>query len=611
MKTAATIGITFIICLSLVLLCAEQDIAGNGTQTGNPVIVGMLYLPDGKTPACGATVSLRPKGSLAIGLVKRMADTVTVVSDADGTFRIDTIDTGTYVLESSDGNGNMALNDQVIVGNTDTTLVLPPDTLEPAGAIRGRIILSEGGDPGKVYVLVFGINRFSTVNEDGGFTIGLLAEGIYDLRVIAGLANYGMRDTMGVGVGSGDTTTLAPIAPPFIGNPTVKNLRLDYDTLRQIVSLSWSPLDTSRVIGVNIYRKEVERDSVFLKINQMVVTDSFYLDSTSMQYRTYVYRIAVINKDSTEGIRSAELPVRMSSILTIDTTFDQCIYGREEKRKILNTMTANDSGMFYVIDSSRNFIRILDTDFNERGLVGDSLLQTIGSVTITSGGNRVYISELDETTGYMQSIFMYDRNGRIERIIPIDNIHFSGNPELRIRASAVFTVDERERIFLTSSQQDSIYVCDTSGLILNEIGGFPASTEYGEKCFISSITASRSSDLFIYVYPISIMTFNPEGILQHTLAIEDLKIRYIDMISSTVSTMSVHAVLGLFIDPQAKRIYLTANTGDLCIFTMNGELIVKHSLIGYTPSEIFVSGGSIYVNSPQTCNVIKLSGILP
>ena len=92
----------------LELSCTADKIAGNGSQTGNPMIAGILYQSNGKTPAKGAIVYLRKKNTLAEvpgALVKRLAaDTnVTVVTDSRGAFAIDSIDTGTYVIEGTDG----------------------------------------------------------------------------------------------------------------------------------------------------------------------------------------------------------------------------------------------------------------------------------------------------------------------------------------------------------------------------------------------------------------------------------------------------------------------------------------------------------------------------
>ena len=202
----------------------------------------------------GVRVVIRPRTTLAdtsrLGLSKRMADTASAVTDASGRFVIDSIDTGTYVIEAASGN-NAVFIDSVVVKRTDSTLNLPPDTLKPAGAIKGVIRLSEGGDPRKVFVLAFGVDRFAGVEADGRFRFQGLAEASYRLRIISTLDNYGVVDTVTT-VRSADTTDLDTIELPFTGIPTVKGLTLIYDRLRQIVTLRWNRADTAaELVNIN------------------------------------------------------------------------------------------------------------------------------------------------------------------------------------------------------------------------------------------------------------------------------------------------------------------------------------------------------------------------
>ncbi len=55
----------------------------------------------------------------------------------------------------------------MVIKSRDSTISLPLDTLMPMGAIKGRITLLEGGDPGNVFVLAFGIDRVANVQPDG------------------------------------------------------------------------------------------------------------------------------------------------------------------------------------------------------------------------------------------------------------------------------------------------------------------------------------------------------------------------------------------------------------------------------------------------------------
>jgi hypothetical protein len=306
--------------LLLTCTCSTDNITGNGSQTGNPAVVGVLYQADGTTPAVGVRVHIRSKKTLAdtstllsagtsgTGLSKRaavFAATDSVVTDSTGRYTFDTtLDTGTYVVEAASGN-NAVLIDSVAVKNKAATDTLAPDTLKPAGALKGVIKLSEGGDPRKVFVLAFGIDRFVKVSIDGSFKFAGLAEAAYDLRLISSLDNYGVLDTVGVPVRSGDTTDLDTISLPFTGIPTPKNVRISYDTLKQIVTLNWSKADTSLVKSYNVYRRNVDSNTVLARINTSPIVDTVYRDSTGVQDQTYEYEVVAVSKSDVEGNKSS------------------------------------------------------------------------------------------------------------------------------------------------------------------------------------------------------------------------------------------------------------------------------------------------------------------
>jgi hypothetical protein len=397
-------------CLFLAIRCSgPTKITGNSSQTPNAV-VGILYQSDGTTPAAGVRVHIRPRKSLAdtsgAGLPKKlaaMAATDSVVTDSAGRFAFDTtIDTGTYVITSANGN-NAVLIDSVAVKNKAATDLLAPDTLKPAGALKGVIRLSEGGDPRKVFVLAFGIDRFARVNVDGSFKFSGLAEAKYDLRLISSLDNYGVLDTVGVAVRSADTLNMGTINLPFTGIPTPKNVSINYDTLKQIVALSWSKPDSSLVKGLNVYRRNVDSNSVLKQVNTSPITDTLYRDSTGIQDQTYEYRVAAVDKNSTEGTKSAGVSVKVvGAFVWIDTIgVGHLTYPGElkidSKGRIIVPNIDSTSGKHNVVifDSTINYI----TSF------GEGLLNYPASVVLDSLDN-IYI-------GAQNGVFKFDPNGNI------------------------------------------------------------------------------------------------------------------------------------------------------------------------------------------------------
>lgn len=293
--------------------CTVERVAGNGSQTGNPMIAGKLYEADGITPACNAYVLLRKRNAtiLPIALMNLSSDTVAAVRTAcNGTFTIDSIDTGLFSLEGTDGGNNLAFIDSVSVHTFDSTIVLAPSLLKPAGAIKGRISLSEGGEPRKVFVIIAALDRFTTADSCGAFKFERLAEGSYSIEVLPTLDNYDVVDTSTVHVKSADTTDIGVIEPPFSGIPTIKNITSSYDTLRQWVQLRWKKPDSALVTSFNVYRRVVDPvTAIFTQLNTFPVVDTVFIDSLCEQTRTYEYRVVAVNASAKEGERSKPIQV--------------------------------------------------------------------------------------------------------------------------------------------------------------------------------------------------------------------------------------------------------------------------------------------------------------
>jgi hypothetical protein len=206
------------LCL-LLMACVSynpggNDPAGGSTETTNAV-AGRLYLCDGKTPAKGARVAIRPSTMLPdisrMALAKRMADTASVMTDDSGAFVFNSIlDTGTYNVEAVIG-ALAVLIDSVHIrpATKDSIVYLPPETLKPVGAISGFVKVGDYGDSGSLFVLALGIDRIAKVNADGSFTFPALAEASYSLKVVSSAKNYTVVSAaLSVSVKSADTTKL-------------------------------------------------------------------------------------------------------------------------------------------------------------------------------------------------------------------------------------------------------------------------------------------------------------------------------------------------------------------------------------------------------------------
>jgi hypothetical protein len=280
-----------------------------GTDTGNAMVVGRVFEPDSTTPADKAVVSMRLRrisfdNGQGPGATSAIA--ASAVTDSRGEFTVGSIDTGLYAVDFSDKANNLAFADSVhIIANVKNRRI-PDQVLKPAGAIKGRIRLGEGGDPRKVFIVNYQADRIVQVDADGSFKLASLARGRYDLRFLPSLDNYDVFDTAGIVVKPGDTTDLGIITPRFTGIPTPQNVGIAYDTMKEIVTLTWAKNDTGLVKRYNIFRRDLDSGYGQVALNgTRMISDTIFRDSTVVQDRSYEYKIVAIDNGDNPGKMSA------------------------------------------------------------------------------------------------------------------------------------------------------------------------------------------------------------------------------------------------------------------------------------------------------------------
>lgn len=586
--------IGFLICL---LSCSKQDVSGNGTLIGNPTVAaikGTLYEVDGKTPARNAAVYLREKNALVdigqMSLKKTIVDSVITTTDDQGVFSIQKVDPGLYMIECTDGNNNYALYDSVAVENPDSSIILPDDTLKPAGAVKGTINLSSGGNPEDVYVLVFGVLRFATVDSEGFFCLDDLAEGNYDLRIVSSDKNYGYLGT-NISVTAGDTTNLGNVELPFVGTPEIRNLTIEIDTLKQIVNLYWDVIDTSLILGFNVYRSVNNGD--YIKYNELPLVEPEIHDSVLFPNRSYSYRVSMVKKDSTESVKSGVVFAQNISIFSLLDTLYLDEYPKiAGKRHGPSCMIAADES-FYVVDGK--LIRQFDTSFNLiRTLSDTSLNNPLDLATGTDG--RLYVA--DVYSEYIHKILVFDNNGMVIR-----KYNFVGSPDttfsLGIGAS-LFSVDNKDRLILVSSRKDSIYICDTSGSIIRSWGRF--GTGISDDCGITAIATDENGNIYAYEFERGIKVFDSNGVSIRVINTKDIMILYdgghpnsLDVLKSPMSF-----IMGMSIEPQSGRIF-AAHAGGFCVLESNGQLLTNYSRT-IVPQQVIIIGNYIYAMDQSWTN---------
>ena len=167
---------------------APMQNAGGSSDSGNPRVVASVRYQNG-APAAGAKVHLRRSDyvSQPSALVKSDVLRSDSLTDEQGRFEINRVDTGSYSIEvsaPSTGTGpGVAVLFACAVSSRDT-VDLGIDTLRPWAAVHGSIDTS-GLSGKRLFVQVPGLERIVPVDATGGFAINDLPAGLFSLHIIA------------------------------------------------------------------------------------------------------------------------------------------------------------------------------------------------------------------------------------------------------------------------------------------------------------------------------------------------------------------------------------------------------------------------------------------
>jgi len=299
MKFKITVAVAIIaVGFLLFVRCANM---GTGTQTGNTKVAGVLHNTDG-TRAAGAKVACIPRNHNPYDGSHSGGDSTT--TDDTGAYKFKTMSADTYNILANTDTGFTYIDPIVVTSDVNTSV--PPDTLKHSGSIQGIVELEPGDDARTVFMIFMGTNMVRMPsNVSGNFAVNSLGEGKYRVRLLTTLDNYEVMDTSFVIAAGRDSVLPQPIVMNYSGIPIPKNLQIQYDTMLQIVTLIWDTPTTGRPVGsYNVYRRNIDSNTVLARINSSPVTDTFYVDSTGMQDMTYEYQLAVVDTSASEGVKS-------------------------------------------------------------------------------------------------------------------------------------------------------------------------------------------------------------------------------------------------------------------------------------------------------------------
>jgi hypothetical protein len=502
-RRLAVTGMAAAVAAVLGVQCVNPS-GGTATETGR--VTSMLYNPGG-TPAASAKVCFYrhgddPRNNHAVD---------STYADNNGNYSKN-LDTGTYNILATLGT-NATFQDSVVVIEHDTTRP-PPDTLKTPGGIKGIVQLEEGGDPTTVFVLFMGANVFTTVQDAAGnFASGSIAKGRYQVKFLTTLDNYKPKDTV-LSVTAGTVDSLQqPIILQYTGIPTPTGLAIIYDTLRQIVNLSWNKPATGRPLnGYNIYRKHQDSALVLLKSDW---ADTVYHDSSGIQDITYEYRVAAVDTNTTEGTRSAAVSVVIASYFVLDSTFGTTGSGQGQFDYPSDIAIAAN-GDIYIVDKNNNRIQVFDSTMLYKRQFGNGILNSPNQITVNNIG-QAFVAKND-------TILVFDSTGALVDTITTTHPVFdldAGNSELY-----VITDGDSISIYSYVGAKKRTWVCgdfnNCNWVATGDSGKIFISNSQTLQVVVYDTLGNNLSTVALPYYPFSIAVDEQKHHL-YTVCVEDIR----------------------------------------------------------------------------------------
>lgn len=401
-------GIIHILLLAMLLSCADmgQDFAGTSEQ-GNARVCANVYDSEG-SPAVGATVRFRRADYVKeLVLYKRLTKSnETLLTDSTGTFTIDSPDTGTFVIEVTDGSKE-AVKLACRVSSQDTGLItLEPAKLQPFATIRGKVAYDPMHE--RRFVQVPGLERLVEVDVDGFYSIPDMPAGTYSVRIISTQPSVTPRVINQVEAVSGQTTTI-----PFTGWLYSKPVYLN--TAASGADVSGHVYNFPVLIRLhedNFRFREAQSDGEDIRF---VKADA---DSTAVPFE-------IERWDSQAG--RAEIWVKADTIYGNSTTrYFVMLWGNADAQAI------NQTGK--VFDTTDGFHGVWHLSDNEAGLVEDATPGMLNGTSVNVqytegviggaglfGGDDSYITIPNSAAGALN--YPYNGTYTISAWVNTDSIH--------------------------------------------------------------------------------------------------------------------------------------------------------------------------------------------
>jgi hypothetical protein len=276
----------------LILSCSNNsDVAGIEITNGTGNCTGTIYNAD-STLAAGAVVHLIPSGynpSSPSGQID------SAVTNENGQYAFDVTNSDFYTILAQKGDASCMVDSVAIHAELKT---IADGVLEVSGILKGTITVNDGDSPSDVIILIWGTNIYTAPDSTGHFQTPALPSGKFNVQAIfIKNSEYNPVDTQ-IEVTSAAATIL---------DVTFEHFTVSYDSATMYSTLSWSPVDISKITYYSIYRDcVIGKDTVFM-VNKK--DTSFVDDLLFNENDTVMYSICAIGKNYKKGYPAISKPI--------------------------------------------------------------------------------------------------------------------------------------------------------------------------------------------------------------------------------------------------------------------------------------------------------------
>ncbi|MFC1586421.1 hypothetical protein ACFL5V_12810 [Fibrobacterota bacterium] len=298
----------------------------SNTETENVATIAGRLVDENDNPAKNAKVTIYTADHNPNPVLAKKAEIIDIVrTDDNGEFQTDSLTNGFYNV-IGEGDGDLSFEDSVEVSD-DSATKLPDEILKAPGSLSGVIRLQPNHDSRTVFILVFGTSTFTAPTDSvGNFKLENLAEGTYNVRILSTLDDYKPKDTTFTITSGEDETLPDTLSLDFTGIPVVTGLKIDYDSLNQVVTLTWNQVEEDLISGYHVYRKLPTTEEYSLAVDSLL-TETTFVDNLSNgleKGETYQYIVKAVDSDGNEGLNSADVTAEIAFYVDAgkDTTYD-------------------------------------------------------------------------------------------------------------------------------------------------------------------------------------------------------------------------------------------------------------------------------------------------